>query len=171
MITLRSKNRREGSLMYYSFIFLKPDAMQKQLTARILERLQAAGITIEIFDYVYVTDDLIDRHYEEAAAKLGEAFRKKARRSFSGKYIIPVIVSSHSQHIIQEIRSLIGATDPTKAQPGTIRADFSRDSIEKAMSENRLCENLIHASDSLEAYLYEAELWFGKETASRYIET
>jgi len=157
--------------MYYSFIFLKPDAMQKQLTARILERLQAAGITIEIFDYVYVTDDLIDRHYEEAAAKLGEAFRKKARRSFSGKYIIPVIVSSHSQHIIQEIRSLIGATDPTKAQPGTIRADFSRDSIEKAMSENRLCENLIHASDSLEAYLYEAELWFGKETASRYIET
>ena len=157
--------------MYYSFIFLKPDAMAKQLAARILERLQAAGITIEIFDYVNVTDDLIDRHYREAVSKLGDVFRKNAHRSFSGKYIIPVIVSSHSQDIIQEIRSLIGATDPTKAQPGTIRADFSTDSIEKAMSEGRLCENLIHASDSREAYLYEAELWFGKATASRYFET
>lgn len=156
--------------MYYSLILLKPDAMEKQLAARIIERLQAAGIKIEIFDYVYVTDDLIDRHYEQTSAKLGEAFRKNARRSYSGKYIIPVIVSSHSQNIIQEIRSLIGATDPSKAQPGTIRADFSRDSIEKAMSESRLCDNLIHASDSLEAFLYEAELWFGKETASRYIQ-
>lgn len=155
--------------MYYSFIFLKPDAMEKQLVARVLGRLQSSGIKIEIFDYVYVTDELIDHHYREAAAKLGETFIKNARRSFSGKYVIPVIVSSHNTDIIQEIRTLIGATDPTKAEPGTIRSDFSSDSIEKAMSEGRLCENLIHASDSPEAFRYEAELWFGKETASGYI--
>jgi len=155
--------------MYYSFILLKPETLEKGLVLGVLERLLSIGINIEIFSFVYVTEDLIDRHYGENIEKYGEIFRERAHSSFAGKYVIPIIVSSHSNNIIQDIRTLVGATDPTKAEPGTIRADFGIDSIEKAMSEGRCCENLIHASDSPEAYLYEAVLWFGKEIVSKYV--
>jgi len=154
--------------MYYSFIILKPETLEKDLVSSVLERLLSIGIKIEIFNYVYVSEDLIDRHYGENIEKYGEVFREKAHRSFAGRYVIPAIVSSQSNQIIDEIRTLVGATDPTKAAPGTIRADLGTDSIEKAMSEGRCCENLIHASDSPESYSYESVLWFGKKTADEY---
>lgn len=154
--------------MYYSFIILKPETLDRGLVSPVLERLLSIGVEIEIFDYVHVTEDLIDQHYRENIEKYGGMFREKAHRSFTGKYVIPVIVSSTSYNVIQEIRVLVGATDPTKAEAGTIRADYGIDSIDKAMTEGRCCENLIHASDSPEAYLFETELWFGKETASKY---
>lgn len=155
--------------MYFSFVLLKPETLERQLVSSVLERLLTIGVKIEMFSYVCVTEDLIDRHYGENIEKYGEVFKERAHRSFAGKYVIPIIISSHSNHIIQEIRTLVGATDPSKAETGTIRADFGIDSIEKAMSEGRCCENLIHASDSDDAYLYEAALWFGEETASKYI--
>jgi nucleoside-diphosphate kinase len=153
--------------MYYSFILLKPETLERGLVPSVLERLISAGIKIEIFNYVFVSEDLIDRHYGENIEKYGNVFQERAHRSFIGKYVIPVIVSSQSNDIIHEIRTLVGATDPTKAEPGTIRADFGMDSIDKAMSEGRCCENLIHASDSLNAYLYESALWFGKKTTEK----
>jgi len=155
--------------MYYSFILLKPETLERQLVSSVLERLLTIGVKIEMFSYVYVTEDLIDRHYGENIAKYGEVFREKTHRSFAGKYVIPIIVSSPGNQIIREIRTLVGATDPSKAEAGTIRAEFGIDSIEKAMSEGRCCENLIHASDSTDAYFYEAALWFGEKTASKYI--
>lgn len=155
--------------MYYSFIFLKPEALERHLVACVLERLLSLGVRIEIFDYVNVTENLIDQHYWESIEKYGEIFREKAHRSFAGKFIIPVIVSSENSQVIFEIRTLVGATDPSVAAPGTIRADLGSDTIEKAMSEGRCCENIIHASDSRESYLFESQLWFGKETASKYI--
>jgi len=155
--------------MYYSFILLKPETLEKGLVTDVLKRLLSIGINIELFSYVYVTEDLIDRHYGENIEKYGEIFRDRAHRTFAGKHVIPIIVSSQSNTIIKDIRTLAGATDPTKAEPGTIRADFGTDSIDKAMSEGRCCENLIHASDSPEACRYEAALWFGEETASEYI--
>jgi len=155
--------------MYYSFILLKPETLEKGLVPDVLERLQSIGINIEIFNYVLVSEDLIDRHYRENIEKYGEIFRERAHRTFAGMHVIPIIVSSQRSTIIQDIRTLVGATDPTKAEPGTIRADFGTDSIDKAMSEGRCCENLIHASDSPEAYRYEAALWFGEKTASKYI--
>ena len=155
--------------MYYSFIFLKPDALERNLVTAVLERLLSIGLKIEIFNYVYVTEDLIDRHYQQVIDKLGEPFRDKAHRSFAGRYVIPVIISSYSPNVIQEIRTLVGATDPVKAQPGTIRADFGIDSMEKAISEDRCCDNLIHASDSMESYIFESGLWFGKEISSKFL--
>lgn len=155
--------------MYYSFILLKPETLEKGLVTDVLERLLSISINIEIFSYAFVTEDLIDRHYRENIDKYGEIFRERAHRTFAGKHVIPIIVSSQNSTIIQDIRTLVGATDPTKADAGTIRGDLGIDSIEKAMSEGRCCENLIHASDSPEAFLDEAALWFGEGTASKYI--
>ena len=49
-----------------------------------------------------------------------------------------------------DIRRIVGATDPSKADHGTIRGDLGDDSFDRCASENRSCYNLIHASDSFE---------------------
>lgn len=155
--------------MYYSFIMLKPDALERQLVLEILEWLKATGITIETLDYRLVSEELIFKHYEQVIVNLGESFKEKAMKSFVGKYVLPIIVSSRDENIIANIRKEIGATDPEKAAAGTIRGELGIDSMAKAALENRCCDNLIHASDSCEAYLAESELWFGKDISKKYV--
>ena len=149
--------------MYYSFVMLKPDALERQLTLTIIERLKANGITIEIFDCRVVSEDLIFKHYSQKIADLGEVFKEMATNTFVGKYVIPMIISSSDKNIITTVRNLIGATDPSKAAIGTIRGDLGNDNMEKSTSEIRCCANLIHASDNYESYLTEAKLWFGRD--------
>jgi nucleoside-diphosphate kinase len=155
--------------MYYSFIMFKPDCLERQLVLEILERLKVQGIAVEALDYRLVTQEKIFEHYAHVIAELGETFKEMATNSFAGKYVIPIIISSKDENIIADVRRAIGATDPAKAAPGTIRGDFGNDSTAKANLEHRCCNNLIHASDSKEAYMAECELWFGKELSGKYI--
>lgn len=154
--------------MAYSFIIVKPDALKRQLVCSIMERLIDQKITIELVDYKLVTEELITQHYEEIIQAEGEAFIQRIKRSFIGNHVITIIISSKEENIISKIRKLIGATDPSKAEKGTIRGDFGIDTIEKAISEGRCCENLIHASDSHSSYLLESSLWFGERIAKRF---
>ena len=79
-----------------------------------------------------------------------------------------MIVRSKHDSIISDIRQIVGATDPSKAEKGTIRGDLGDDSFERCANENRSCYNLIHASDSLETAKKETTVWFGKEVAQQY---
>lgn len=149
--------------MHYSFVMLKPDALERQLVLTIIERLKAKDITIEILDYRIVSEDLIFKHYSHVIAEVGDVFKEMAINSFVGKYVIPMIISSNDENIISIVRETIGATDPSRAAIGTIRGDLGNDSKEQANSEGRCCANLIHASDSYESYLSEVKLWFDRE--------
>ena len=64
---------------------------------------------------------------------------------------------------IERLRSLVGNTVPTKANPGTIRGVFSLDSAILANMNGRAISNLVHASGNAEEANYEIDLWFGKE--------
>lgn len=154
--------------MYYSFVMLKPDALERQLVLEIVDRLKANNVTIEILDYRLVNEELIFKHYAHVINEIGEVFKGMAAKTFVGKYVMPMIISSRDENIIANVRKAVGATDPSKAAVGTIRGDLGNDSMEKAKLENRTCENLIHASDSYESYLTESELWFGREISQRY---
>ncbi|OGO79337.1 MAG: hypothetical protein A2Y23_00940 [Clostridiales bacterium GWB2_37_7] len=154
--------------MYYSFIMLKPDALERQLVLEIIERLKTNDIAIEILDYRLVNKELIFKHYAHVINEMGEVFKEMAAKAFVGKYVIPMIISSRDENIIANVRKAIGATDPSKAALGTIRSDLGNDSMEKAKLEHRSCENLIHASDSYESYLTESELWFGRDISQKY---
>ena len=70
-----------------------------------------------------------------------------------------MIVSSNSDNIIDITRSLVGATNPKEAKVNTLRYLYSDDDYEKADLENRLVNNVIHASDSIESAKREIELW------------
>lgn len=145
--------------MYRTFILLKPETLEKGLVGTVMKRFQEAGFSAEVFDYVCVTEERIVEHYAELIVREGGTFRERVTRSYVGRYVIPIILVGESQTIVSDARKVIGATDPAKAVPGTIRGDLATDTLELAISEDRLCENLVHASDSLEAYEREIQIW------------
>lgn len=147
----------------YAFIILKPDALERELVIPIIQQFQETGFTIEHLGYRNVTESLITKHYQEVIKRYGQGFKEAVLNSYVGKGMIPVLLSQKSEAAILNSRALTGATDPSKAQKGTIRGDYGNDTLEAANLENRSCNNLLHCSDSEESLLEEVKLWFGQK--------
>jgi nucleoside-diphosphate kinase len=133
-----------------TLVLLKPDAMRRRLVGEILGRFEARGLEIRAARLVAVDRDLAERHYAEHAEK-----------PFFGE-LVEFITSSPTLALVLEgdgaitiVRTTMGATDPAKAAPGTIRGDL-------ALS---MPDNLVHGSDSPESAERELTLWFGDELA------
>jgi nucleoside-diphosphate kinase len=131
-----------------TLVLLKPDAMKRKLAGEILRRFEARGLEIRAARLLTVDHGLADEHYAE--------HREKA---FFGE-LVEFITSSPTLALVLEgegaialVRTTIGATDPAKAAPGTIRGDL-------ALS---MPDNLVHGSDSPESAERELALWFGDE--------
>ena len=134
--------------MEHSLIILKPDAVQRGLIGPILTRLEQRGLSIVGLKLSKIDESLAHRHY---GVHEGKPF-------FAGlvEYITsgPVVVLAVSgKNVISVIRTMVGATNPVNAAPGTIRGDFGLE----------IGRNLIHASDSPENGEAEVALFFGEE--------
>ena len=146
--------------MEKTFILIKPDAVKRNLTEDILNRFKQAGFLIQQSQIVKVTEEKIIAHYQEVIDRLNLPYFKQAiLNCFKDQDVLIAEVVSESNTIVK-VRELIGATDPSKAEPHTIRGMFGIDSFERASKEERMIENLIHASDSIESAAYELKLWF-----------
>jgi nucleoside-diphosphate kinase len=129
-------------------VIIKPDGVQRGLAGEILARLERRGLRLAALKLMRVSRDLAERHY---AVHQGKPFYEPLVN-----YIIsdPVIVLAlEGNKAIEAVRQAVGATNPTAAAPGTIRADFA---IE-------IGRNLIHASDGPETAAFELGLWFKPE--------
>ena len=133
-----------------TLVLLKPDAMRRHLAGEILGRFEARGLELRAARLIAVDSDLAGRHYAEHAEK-----------PFFGE-LVEFITSSPTLALVLEgegaiavVRTTIGATDPAKAAPGTIRGDL-------ALS---MPNNLVHGSDAPESAEREIALWFGDELA------
>jgi nucleoside-diphosphate kinase len=128
-----------------TLIILKPDALQRGLMGPILARLEARGLKFIGLKLMQVSSELANKHY---GIHQGKPF-------FEGlvSYITssPVLVGAiEGKDVIEIVRSTVGATNPVKAAPGTIRGDFGVN----------IGRNLIHASDSPENGQSEVALFF-----------
>lgn len=142
-----------------TFVLLKPDAIERKLVAKIISYFSRENIFPITFDLQAVAAEKITAHYAEHIEKFGVEFELKTKIMFEGKLVIPIILTGNGD-IIKKVRKIVGATEPSKAEKGTIRGDLgSGDSYEKANSEHRLVANLIHASDSEEAVKREMNIW------------
>ena len=147
-----------------TFIMFKPDAIERNLVKRILGIFQENGLKIERTKEIIVDEKLILTHYGEVIQKLNIPYFKDAvLTAFLGKKVFAYEISKDSDDIVHEVRELVGATDPTKAQPDSIRGKFGNDSLAKSIAEKRMLNNLIHASDSKESARDELKLWFGSK--------
>jgi nucleoside-diphosphate kinase len=129
-----------------TLLIIKPDAVERNLIGQIIERLERARFRI-------VDMKMIRLSYEQArkfyAVHEGRPFLDELCKFMSSGPIVPMIIESESD-TISGLRALVGATDPSKAAPGTVRHDL-------AVS---LTKNSVHASDGKETAKTEIEFFF-----------
>lgn len=133
-----------------TLILIKPDGVERNLTGEILSRIERKGYVITELEMMTATPKMLMEHYEEHQDK--DFFEPLVNFMSSGPVVAAVV---EGNYVIEGIRSLAGATNPTIAEPGTIRGDFGRDWGEDVQ------KNLIHASDSTLSAEREIEIWFG----------
>lgn len=133
----------------HCLVLVKPDGYARGLTGEVLRRIEAKGYLLKGLTIKVATEDLLTEHYTEHADK--HFFPMLIEYMTSGPLVAVVV---EGDRVIEGLRSLIGATNPTVAAPGTIRGDFGRDWGGAAV------HNIVHASDSLTSADREIALWF-----------
>lgn len=145
--------------MGITFVMLKPDAVKRELGYTIMQYFIKNGIKIECFDIQVATEEKVRRHYEDVIEKYGEKFARQMLDMFEGETVVPIILSGDGD-VIAEVRKIVGATEPAKADKGTIRGDLGMgDCYAISVPEGRVVRNLIHASDSIDAVKREISVW------------
>jgi len=124
---------------------IKPDAVRKNLIGKILARFEAAGLRIVAARMVHLSRAEAEAFY--AVHRERPFFRDLVQFMTSGPILVQVL---EGEDAINRNRDLMGATDPKKAAPGTIRADFA-DSIEA---------NAVHGSDGAQTAPAEVAFFF-----------
>lgn len=120
--------------MERTLVFIKPDGIQKKIIGEIISRFEKKGLTLEKMQMVTLSKAQVDSHYQE---HLEKPFYPELRDYILSSPIVAMVWSG--SNAIAVVRKLIGATNPSLAEPGTIRGDY-------ALS---LPFNLVHASDSV----------------------
>ena len=131
--------------METTLLLVKPDGVQRGLVGEILGRVERRGLRLSALKLMHVSRSLAEQHY---AIHQGKPF-------YNGliDYIVsaPVVAMAWSGNkAVEAVRQVLGATNPTQAAPGTVRADFAID----------IGRNLTHGSDSAENGAAEVALWF-----------
>lgn len=126
---------------------LKPDCVRKNLIGEVTQRIQEAGFRIVAMKMTRLTKDTAGGFY---AVHKERPFFDELIEFMSSGPCVPMILEK--ENAIADFREFIGATDPSEAEEGTIRADFA-DSVG---------ENIIHGSDSVENGKKEAAYFFNK---------
>jgi nucleoside-diphosphate kinase len=135
--------------MERTFAIVKPDAVRRGLTGDILKRIEAAGLTIVALRKVHLSRADAEKFYEVHKAR--PFFGGLCEYMTSGPVVVLVLAGDSA---ISRWRLLMGATDPKKADAGTIRKDFGID-VE---------QNATHGSDAPETAAQEIAFFFpGRE--------
>lgn len=132
-----------------TLVLVKPDGVRRGLSGEILRRIEAKGYALVAAELRTADDELLAAHYAEHQ---GKPFYGPLVDFMKSGPVLAVV--AEGQRVIEGVRALAGATDPTAALPGTIRGDLARDWGLKVQ------QNLVHGSDSPESAAREIALWF-----------
>ncbi len=134
--------------MERTLVIIKPDGVQRGLIGEIIGRLERRGLRLVAMKFMAVSRELAEKHY---GVHQGKPFYPDLVNFISSS---PVVVMAWAgPKAIAAVRQTVGATNPTNAAPGSIRADLALD----------MRPNLIHASDGPETAAFELGLWFRPE--------
>ena len=134
--------------MEKSLVLIKPDAMKRGLAGTIIGRLQSEGLQLQALKMLHMDRMLAERHY---AVHKDKPFFKDLVEFITSTPIVAAVFMG--DNAVARIRKIMGATDPSKADKGTVRADFGLN----------VQENSTHASDSPENAQKEIEIFFSKD--------
>lgn len=147
--------------MERTLILLKPDALQRGLAGEIITRLERVGLKIVGTKMLQPGNE----HYEEHYEGIGSLRTRRGQQAYDVTLELmqqgPVIAMVlEGVGAIEQVRKMVGSTEPKSAQPGTIRGDFSHISFDHANSKNLGIANLIHASADSQEAAKEIAHWF-----------
>jgi len=124
---------------------IKPDAVAKNVIGKIYQRFENAGLKVIAARMAYLSEREAGEFY--AVHRERPFFKDLVKFMTSGPVMVQVL---EGENAIARNRELMGATDPKKAEPGTIRADFA-ESIDA---------NAVHGSDAPETAAVEVAFFF-----------
>ena len=128
-----------------TFIMLKPDAVQRGLVGDITQRFTKRGFKIVALKTLTPTIEIAQQHYAEHA---GKPFFERITKFVSSGMVVAMVLEGDD--VVLTCRKMIGATNPSVAELGTIRGDY-------ALVSGKNC---IHGSDSVESANREIGIWF-----------
>ena len=129
-----------------TFVMVKPDGVRRGLVGDVIARFEAKGLSLDRLELLTPDGERAALHYAE--------HRQKAFYAGLIDFITsgPVVAMQWSgESAVTVARTMMGATNPVAAPPGTIRGDFGLD----------VQENIVHGSDSPESAERELRIWFG----------
>lgn len=132
-----------------TLVLVKPDGVSRGLTGEILRRIETKGYQLVDIKMLQASRELLSAHYAEHEGR--PYFGPLVDFMESGP-VVAMRIAGHS--VIEGFRSLAGSTNPTSADPGTIRGDLGRE------WGTPVIMNLVHGSDSQESAERELAIWF-----------
>lgn len=138
-----------------TFAMIKPDAVQRGLIGEVLSRFEERGLKMVAGKFVQLDEELAREHYAEHEDK---PFYDDLVEFITADPVFAFVLEGADA--TRQVRSMVGATDPLEAAPGTIRGDYGLD----------LGRNVIHASDHEDEGANEREiaLFFDEEDLVDY---
>jgi nucleoside-diphosphate kinase len=174
-----------------SLVLLKTDAVQRSLVGEIVKRFEQTGLKISALKMVEATEKQLLSHYSKDDAwylkkgegiviELKEQGKEVDREPIEyGKDIIRTVVKYmmaspivalvfEGNKAVSVVTKIVGSTEPSTSDVGTIRGDYTVDSFGHATYENRAVRNLVHQSESPEEAEREINIWFADEEIMKY---
>lgn len=129
-----------------TLVLLKPDAVERGLVGQIIARFETKGLRLAAMELRTLDQAILARHYEE---HVGKGFYADLVAFMARGPVVAMAVEG-PEDTWEIVRSMMGATNPRNAAPGTIRGDFG----------TLFTENLVHGSDSAESAARELGIFF-----------
>lgn len=175
-----------------SLVILKPDSVQRSLIGDIINRFERVGLKISAMKMIFATEEQLFDHYnkddewfqrkgegvikdmesnnlpiEKEAIEYGrDIIRNTARYMMEAPVIVLVMEGNQAVTVVSK---LVGSTEPSTSDVGTIRGDYTLDSYSHAALENRGVRNLVHQSESPEEAEREIKIWFTEDEIMKYV--
>ncbi|MCA1814294.1 MAG: nucleoside-diphosphate kinase [Halobacteriales archaeon] len=144
-----------------TFAMVKPDGVQRGLVGEVVARYERRGLKVVGLKLMRVSKQLAEEHYAEHR---GKGFYDGLVSYITSGPVVALCLEG--RNAVQVVRDVNGATDPTKALPGSIRGDFALD----------IGRNVVHGSDApataqreLKLYFGDAELLAWERTGERWV--
>ncbi len=129
-----------------TLVLFKPDTVERGLIGQVLSRFETKGLRVAAMDLRTLDQPTLDKHYQE---HVGKGFYAGLVEFMSRGPVVALAIEG-PENTWEVVRGLMGATNPLKAAPGTIRGDFG----------TLFTENLVHGSDSAESAIRELGIFF-----------
>ncbi|MFA6525879.1 MAG: nucleoside-diphosphate kinase [Candidatus Buchananbacteria bacterium] len=142
-----------------TLVLLKPDAVKRGVMGEIIARFEKVGMKIVACRLAWVDAEKAKEHYtEDITVRRGEHVRNQLVDFITSGPVLAMVIEGVDA--IENVRIMVGVTEPKANIPGTIRGDYSHVSFSHADSEKKVVANLVHASSDKADAEREILVWF-----------